>query len=56
MQYIGSENINPKHKQWNVCSLHFGESCFNKTLDVMRLHDGAVPTLNVMVGSPGVTV
>ncbi|XP_026743920.1 uncharacterized protein LOC113505441 isoform X1 [Trichoplusia ni] len=48
MQYIGSENINPKHKQWNVCSLHFGESCFNKTLDVMRLRDGAVPTLNVM--------
>lgn len=47
MEMIGAENINPRHKMWYVCSLHFDESCFNKTLDVIRLHDGAVPSMLV---------
>ncbi|KAF9409395.1 hypothetical protein HW555_011219, partial [Spodoptera exigua] len=44
LEAIGEENINPRHKDWYVCSLHFEESCFNRTLDVMRLHDNCVPT------------
>ncbi|XP_061717499.1 uncharacterized protein LOC133525226 [Cydia pomonella] len=42
---IGLENINPRHKELYICSLHFEESHFNRTLDVVRLRENAVPTL-----------
>ncbi|XP_047996502.1 uncharacterized protein LOC125234355 isoform X10 [Leguminivora glycinivorella] len=40
---IGMENIRPNVKDIFICSLHFDEQCFNKTLDVTRLRDDAVP-------------
>ncbi|CAB3231139.1 unnamed protein product [Arctia plantaginis] len=40
---IGLENINPRHKMWYVCSMHFHETSFNRTLGVTRLRDCAVP-------------
>ncbi|XP_047019217.1 THAP domain-containing protein 2-like [Helicoverpa zea] len=45
LEAIGEENINPRHKYWYVCSLHFEDSCFNRTLDILRLRDNSVPTL-----------
>ncbi|XP_061717041.1 uncharacterized protein LOC133524897 [Cydia pomonella] len=42
---IGQENINPRHTNVRVYSLHFEETEFNRTLDLIRLRDGAVPTL-----------
>ncbi|XP_053601619.1 THAP domain-containing protein 3-like [Plodia interpunctella] len=45
LEVIGEENINPRHKEWVVCSLHFEESCFNRTLDVIRLCDDSLPTI-----------
>lgn len=45
LEAIGEENINPRHKEWYICSLHFEENCFNRTLDVMRLRDNSVPTI-----------
>lgn len=44
LEAIGEENINPQHKEWYLCSLHFEERCFNRTLDVIRLHN-SVPTV-----------
>ncbi|XP_045526709.1 uncharacterized protein LOC123715601 isoform X1 [Pieris brassicae] len=42
---IGERNINPGQKEWFLCSLHFDKSCFNKTLDVMRLRDNSLPSI-----------
>lgn len=36
LEAVGEENINPGHKEWWICSCHFEECCFNKTLDVVR--------------------
>ncbi|CAF4943827.1 unnamed protein product [Pieris macdunnoughi] len=44
-QAIGERNINPGQKEWFLCSLHFEKSCFNKTLDVMRLRDNSLPSI-----------
>ncbi|CAK1589425.1 unnamed protein product [Parnassius mnemosyne] len=49
LSVIGTENINPRHKMWYVCSMHFEESCFNRTLDVTRLHDNAVPSSSLII-------
>ncbi|XP_063390619.1 THAP domain-containing protein 1 B-like [Cydia fagiglandana] len=43
LEAIGMENIRPRVKDTFICSLHFDEKCFNKTLDVTRLRDEAVP-------------
>ncbi|KAJ0184345.1 hypothetical protein K1T71_000768 [Dendrolimus kikuchii] len=40
---IGMENIKSNVKDTYICSLHFDDKCFNKTLDVIRLRDDAVP-------------
>ncbi|KAJ8704945.1 hypothetical protein PYW08_012265 [Mythimna loreyi] len=44
LEAIGKVNINTKYREWYVCSLHFNESCFNRTLEVIRLRDDSVPT------------
>lgn len=41
---ISTENIKP-FKVLRVCSKHFEENCINRTLDVVRLKDDAVPTI-----------
>lgn len=46
---IDIENINPRHKNWHLCSLHFEEKWFNRTRDVIRLREGAIPSLFVKV-------
>ncbi|KAJ0169302.1 hypothetical protein K1T71_015186 [Dendrolimus kikuchii] len=43
LKAIGMENIKPNAKYIYICSLHFDDKCFNKTLDVTRLRDDAVP-------------
>ncbi|KAJ0169987.1 hypothetical protein K1T71_014593 [Dendrolimus kikuchii] len=43
LEAIGMENIKPNAKYIYICSLHFDDKCFNKTLDVTRLRDDAVP-------------
>ncbi|KAJ0183803.1 hypothetical protein K1T71_000226 [Dendrolimus kikuchii] len=43
LEPIGMENIKPNAKYIYICSLHFDDKCFNKTLDVTRLRDDAVP-------------
>ncbi|KAJ0180584.1 hypothetical protein K1T71_003988 [Dendrolimus kikuchii] len=43
LEAIGLENIKPNVKDIYICSLHFDDKCFNKTLDVPRLRDDAVP-------------
>ncbi|XP_063362790.1 THAP domain-containing protein 1-like [Cydia amplana] len=43
LEAIGVENIRPNVKDIFICSVHFDEKCFNKTLDVTRLRDDAVP-------------
>ncbi|CAG9789705.1 unnamed protein product [Diatraea saccharalis] len=45
LEVIGKENIRLDIKQILICSLHFHESSFNRTLDVSRLKDDAVPAL-----------
>ncbi|KAM3955046.1 uncharacterized protein ACR2FA_011079 [Aphomia sociella] len=45
LEATGEENINPRHKEWHVCSLHFEDKCFNRTLDVTRLRENSVPTI-----------
>ncbi|KOB76684.1 THAP domain-containing protein 9 [Operophtera brumata] len=42
---LGRENIRPLTKDINICSLHFEESAFNRTLEVVRLRDEAIPSL-----------
>ncbi|CAH2087579.1 unnamed protein product [Euphydryas editha] len=44
LEIIGSENIKPRLKSLFVCSMHFDESSFNRTLDIVRLRDGIVPS------------
>ncbi|CAH0402087.1 unnamed protein product [Chilo suppressalis] len=45
LEAIGKENINPRQKNWHLCSLHFKDSCFNKTLNVIRLRENSLPTI-----------
>lgn len=51
LDIIGIENINPHHKDWFVCSLHFEEKSFNRTLDVVRLRENAVPLPLLLVST-----
>ncbi|XP_063826089.1 THAP domain-containing protein 2-like [Ostrinia nubilalis] len=48
LEIIGPNNINPKHRKPAVCSMHFQESCINRTLDVTRLHDDALPSSSLL--------
>ncbi|XP_045534572.1 THAP domain-containing protein 2 [Papilio machaon] len=43
LEAIRMENIKTNVKDIYICSLHFDDKCFNKTLDVTRLRDDAVP-------------
>ncbi|RVE47004.1 hypothetical protein evm_008388 [Chilo suppressalis] len=45
LEAIGKENINHRQKIWHLCSLHFKENCFNKTLDVIRLRENSLPSI-----------
>ncbi|CAH1634818.1 unnamed protein product [Spodoptera littoralis] len=47
LKIIGLENINPELKVPKVCSQHFPESAFNRTLDVIRLRDDVVPLIHL---------
>ncbi|CAH1636819.1 unnamed protein product [Spodoptera littoralis] len=47
LEVIGTENIKPGLKAPRICSLHFAVSSFNKTLDVLRLRDDAVPSIHL---------
>ncbi|XP_049875427.1 THAP domain-containing protein 7-like isoform X3 [Pectinophora gossypiella] len=45
LETVGEKNINPRHKELYLCSLHFEDNCFNRTLDVARLRDNVIPTI-----------
>ncbi|CAH1643378.1 unnamed protein product [Spodoptera littoralis] len=49
LEVIGTENIKPGLKAPRICSLHFAVSSFNRTLDVIRLRDDAVPSIHLVV-------
>ncbi|XP_028037504.1 THAP domain-containing protein 2-like [Bombyx mandarina] len=43
LEAIGKENLKSNVKDLYICSLHFDDKFFNKTLNVTRLRDDAVP-------------
>ncbi|RVE50702.1 hypothetical protein evm_004612 [Chilo suppressalis] len=45
LEAIGKGNINPRQKIRYLCSLHFKESGFNKTLYVIRFRENSLPTI-----------
>uniref|UniRef100_A0A2A4JJZ8 THAP-type domain-containing protein n=1 Tax=Heliothis virescens TaxID=7102 RepID=A0A2A4JJZ8_HELVI len=45
LEAIGKENLRTNTKDIFICSQHFDENAFNRTLDILRLRDDAVPTL-----------
>ncbi|CAH1644968.1 unnamed protein product [Spodoptera littoralis] len=50
LEVIGTENTKPGLKAPGICSLHFAVSFFNfnRTLDVIRLRDDAVPSIHLV--------
>ncbi|CAH2987387.1 unnamed protein product [Chilo suppressalis] len=48
---IGVENLKTHTKSICICSLHFEESCFNRTLNHIVLRDDAVPSRILLVES-----
>ncbi|XP_022816170.1 THAP domain-containing protein 1-like [Spodoptera litura] len=44
LETIGVENIDTTKKHIYVCSLHFEASCFNRTMNIVKLRDGALPS------------
>ncbi|XP_022823585.1 THAP domain-containing protein 1-like isoform X1 [Spodoptera litura] len=48
LERIGFENMNPELKVPKVCSRHFPESDFNRTLGVIRLRDDVVPSIHLV--------
>ncbi|XP_028040415.1 THAP domain-containing protein 1-like [Bombyx mandarina] len=44
LEAIRMENIKSNVKDVYICSRHFDDKCFNKTMDVIRLRDDAVPS------------
>ncbi|CAH2987385.1 unnamed protein product [Chilo suppressalis] len=49
---IGVENLKTHTKSICICSLHFEESCFNRTLNHIVLRDDAVPS-RILLGKIG---
>lgn len=45
LEAIGNENLINHTKEIFICSLHFEDNSFNRTLGVVRLRDDAVPSL-----------
>ncbi|RVE46193.1 hypothetical protein evm_009151 [Chilo suppressalis] len=45
LEVIGKEKLRTDLKHIYICTLHFHPNSFNKTLDVIRLKDDAVPSL-----------
>ncbi|KAF9416877.1 hypothetical protein HW555_005880 [Spodoptera exigua] len=49
LDIIGVENINLQFKEPRICSLHFDDKSFNRTLDVIRLRDEALPSSDLII-------
>ncbi|CAG4961944.1 unnamed protein product [Parnassius apollo] len=49
LNILGIENLNTKTKHIFICSLHFEEKCFNRTLNVTRLRDDALPSSELLL-------
>uniref|UniRef100_A0A2H1X329 SFRICE_000072 n=1 Tax=Spodoptera frugiperda TaxID=7108 RepID=A0A2H1X329_SPOFR len=48
LEIIGVENIDTGRKYIFVCSLHFEDSCFNRTMNIVKLRDGALPSQTLL--------
>ncbi|KAG7308037.1 hypothetical protein JYU34_006677 [Plutella xylostella] len=48
LDILGAENV-VTTKYTYICSLHFEEKCFNRTLDVIRLRDDALPSRELLI-------
>ncbi|CAH1642750.1 unnamed protein product [Spodoptera littoralis] len=48
LKIIGVENIHMRKKYVYVCSLHFEDSCFNRTMHIVKLRDGALPSQSLL--------
>ncbi|CAG4941132.1 unnamed protein product [Parnassius apollo] len=51
LNIVGLENLNTKTKHIFICSLHFEEKCFNRTLNVTRLRDDALPSSELLLSA-----
>ncbi|CAG4941289.1 unnamed protein product [Parnassius apollo] len=48
LETIGIENLKMSTKTIHICSLHFQESCFNRTLNKVTLRDDALPSRTLL--------
>lgn len=51
LETIGVENLKMSTKLIHICSLHFEESCFNRTLNKVTLRDDALPSRTLLVSN-----
>ncbi|CAG5025096.1 unnamed protein product [Parnassius apollo] len=51
LSILGIENLNTKSKHIFICSLRFEEKCFNRTLNVTRLRDDALPSSELLLSA-----
>ncbi|KAF9413687.1 hypothetical protein HW555_008133 [Spodoptera exigua] len=48
LDIIGVENIDMTKKYTFICSLHFDPSCFNRTMNIVKLRDDALPSRSLL--------